>query len=85
MRRTNIYLAESQTEQLDRLAHQRGLSRAELTRQMLSRALAGHDHDLQADLTAIDVSFGACHDLDEPDRAGDEREAHLSRMWRLTA
>lgn len=39
MKRTNIYLDEEQTASLDKLAAQEGVSRAELIRLLLNRAL----------------------------------------------
>ncbi len=84
MRRTNIYLDEQQTASLDRLAEQEGVSRAELIRQLLNRALAGADDNLASDLKAIDDSFGTLRDLDLPRRCPGDREEHLARMWRST-
>lgn len=81
MRRTNIYLDDEQTAALDRIAKQEHLSRAEIIRRLLSRALEGRDDDLDADLEAIDASFGACRDVDAVGRGLDERAAHLDRMW----
>ncbi|MCB1264616.1 MAG: CopG family transcriptional regulator [Mycobacterium sp.] len=88
MRRTNIYLDEKQTASLDRLADQQGVSRAELIRQLLDRALNDADDSLTADLRGIEDSFGILrnvHDVDEPDRRPGTREEHLERMWRGTS
>jgi Ribbon-helix-helix protein, copG family len=85
MRRTNIYLDEEQTTSLDRLAQQQGVSRAELIRQLLNRALTGADDDLASDLTAIEDSFGTLRDLDVPVRRPGDREEHLARVWRSTS
>lgn len=85
MRRTNIYLDERQTEALDRLATAEGTSRAELIRRVLDRWLAGDAPDVEADLAAIDASFGALGDLEEHERSPDGRAAHLDRVWRLGA
>lgn len=82
MKRTNIYLDEEQTASLDRLAQQEGVSRAELIRHLLNKALSGGDDNLAADLEAIDDSFGALRDLDMPVRHPGSREAHLGRIWR---
>ena len=81
MKRTNIYLDERQTEALDRLAAQEGVSRAEVIRRLLDRVLAGSDDSLAADLQAIEQSFGALRDLDAPARGRGGREEHLARMW----
>ena len=43
MQRTNIYLEDRQTAVLDRLAAEEGISRAELIRRILDRALQGSD------------------------------------------
>lgn len=83
MRRTNIYLDEEQTESLDRLAKQEGVSRAELIRRLVDRALAEGDADgtVEADLCAITDSFGALRDLAAPMRGSGDREKHLATMW----
>ncbi|EUA10487.1 ribbon-helix-helix, copG family protein [Mycobacterium kansasii 732] len=85
MRRTNIYLDEQQTASLDRLAKQQGVSRAELIRQLLERALASADDNLASDLKAIDDSFGTLRDVDLPGRFPGYREEHLARVWRGTS
>jgi hypothetical protein len=85
MRRTNIYLDEQQTASLDRLAEQEGVSRAELIRQLLNRALGGGDDNLASDLKAIDDSFGTLRDVDLPERRPGGREEHLARVWRSTS
>jgi len=85
MRRTNIYLDEAQSELLDRLAAEEGLSRAEIIRRLLARALAGTDHDLEVDLEAIRSSFGVIADVAPAERKPDARQRHLDRMWRLGA
>lgn len=85
MRRTNIYLDDRQTEALDRLAVEEGVSRAEVIRRLLDRALGSADRDLDADLQAIDESFGILADLEPLRRGPDGRSEHLESMWRLTA
>ncbi|MFZ1178648.1 MAG: CopG family transcriptional regulator [Mycobacterium sp.] len=85
MKRTNIYLDEGQTASLDRLAEQEGVSRAELIRQLLNRALTSADDNLASDLKGIDDSFGTLRDLDLPVRRPGGREEHLARVWRSTS
>lgn len=85
MKRTNIYLDEAQTASLDRLAVQQGVSRAELIRRLLDRALSNTDDNLASDLTAIQDSFGTLRDVASPDRGPADREEHLGRMWRRTS
>lgn len=86
MKRTNIYLDEEQTVTLDRLAEQQGVSRAELIRQLLDRALNSTDDDLASDLKAIADSFGALRDdIELPDRRPGSREEHLAEIWRRTS
>lgn len=82
MKRTNIYLDEAQTASLDKLAEQQGMSRAELIRQLLNRALTNTDDNLVADLAAINDSFGLLHDFDDSTRRPSGREEHLTRVWR---
>lgn len=82
MRRTNIYLEDKQTEKLDRLASEEGVSRAELIRRLLNKALVERDDDLPADLTAIEKSFAVLEQADVFPRERGEREEHLARMWR---
>lgn len=85
MTRTNIYLEDRQTAMLDRIASGEGVSRAEIIRRLLDRALVGRDDDLAADLAAIDESFGALADGDLPARGAGDREEHLARMWRVAS
>lgn len=85
MNRTNIYLQDRQTSALDRLAAEQGVSRAEIIRRLLDRALEGADEDLARDLAAIDESFGTLRDLDVADRGPGDREHHLGRAWRTTS
>jgi metal-responsive CopG/Arc/MetJ family transcriptional regulator len=82
MRRTNIYLDEEQTASLDRLAEQEGISRAELIRRLIDRALTGDDASRAADLAAIEESFGTVGDLESALREAGDREEHLARIWR---
>lgn len=83
MQRTNIYLDEAQCAALDERAAAEGVSRAELIRRLLDRALAGNDDDRAGDLAAIDASFAAVDVTDLAPRGRDERAAHLERIWRL--
>ncbi|OBF81536.1 antitoxin [Mycobacterium sp. 852002-51163_SCH5372311] len=81
MKRTNIYLDEEQTAALDRLAVQEGVSRAEVIRQLLDRALSSSEASLASDLHAIEHSFGALRDVDVTVRGRGGREEHLARIW----
>ena len=85
MQRTNIYLEAEQTEKLDRLAAEEGVSRAEIIRRLLDRALDGNDDDVTTDLATIDLSFGALADIDMVERGSGEREDHLNRMWQVSS
>lgn len=83
MNRTNIYLTDEQQRRLDARARAEGVSRAELIRTMLDRALDdGGSELLDADLSAIDASFGALTDDFVIDRADGAREEHLRRLAR---
>jgi hypothetical protein len=83
MKRTNIYLDERQTEALDELAATQGVSRAEVVRNLIDRALYGQDEGLVAGMAAIRDSFGALRDVefDALVREPDERQRHLERVW----
>lgn len=80
-KRTNIYLAEGQADALNRVAQAAGISRAELIRELIDRAIRGHPGaDLAADLAAIDGSFGILAEEDTFARARDERMNYLDRL-----
>ncbi|HEY0695262.1 MAG TPA: CopG family transcriptional regulator [Kribbella sp.] len=83
MKRTNIYLDEEQAELLDRLARSEGVSRAEMIRRLLDRALRNEVDDIAAGLAAIDESFGAFTDNEWPERRAGDREEHLAKMWSI--
>jgi len=74
MQRTNIYLEDRQTAVLDRLAAEEGISRAELIRRILDRAIGGNDSDRDADLARLDFAFGSPVEIDLPDRHSGPRE-----------
>ncbi|WP_130292306.1 CopG family transcriptional regulator [Pseudonocardia sediminis] len=81
MNRTNIYLSDGQRAELDARARAEGISRAELVRRILDRALQGGSDDLDSDLAAIDGSFGALSDVDLTVERGDgARGDHLERI-----
>ena len=81
MNRTNIYLTDEQRRRLDARARAEGVSRAELIRSMLDRALDEGGSDLlDADLVAIEGSFAALTDEFAIDRQDGAREAHLRRL-----
>lgn len=79
MQRTNIYLEDRQTAVLDRLAAEEGISRAELIRRILDRALQGSD-DRDADLARLDFAFGATVEIDLPQREPGDRERMLDEL-----
>jgi hypothetical protein len=82
--RTNIYLEEAQAVALDHAARAQGISRAELVRQLIDKGI--HDSvssDLEADLAAIEASFGTLSHGDAVSviaREPDERARHLDRV-----
>lgn len=81
MNRTNIYLTDEQRAQLDARARAEGVSRAELVRRVLDRALHGESDRLAADQAAIAESFGVLADDEfELDRGDGARGAHLERI-----
>ncbi|HXT93017.1 MAG TPA: CopG family transcriptional regulator [Trebonia sp.] len=81
MKRTNIYLADGQAEALDRVAEAEGVSRAELIRVLIDRAIGGQrGTDLAGDLAAIEGSFGALADQEPFSRGSDERMNYLDGL-----
>lgn len=81
MKRTNIYLADGQAEALDRVAEAEGVSRAELIRGLIDRAIGGQrGADLAADLAAIEGSFGVLAGDDAFSRGRDERMSYLDGL-----
>lgn len=81
MKRTNIYLAEGQAAALDRVAAAEGVSRAELIRELIDRAIGWQPGaDLAADLAAIDGSFGVLAGQEEFSRTRDQRADYLDRL-----
>jgi hypothetical protein len=79
MQRTNIYLEDRQTVALDRLAAEEGISRAELIRRILDRALQGAD-DVVADRARLDVAFGSVVELEVAGREPGARERMLDAL-----
>lgn len=81
MKRTNIYLADGQAEALDRVAEAEGVSRAELIRGLIDRAIGGQPGaDLVADLAAIEGAFGILAGQDSFARAPDKRMNYLDGL-----
>ena len=82
--RTNIYLEARQSAALDEAAQARGISRAELVRQLIDRGIgADASVDLDADLAAIDASFGVLSRagaFDTVARGPDARARHLESV-----
>jgi hypothetical protein len=63
MKRTTIYLADSQAKALDRAAEEAGVSRGRLIHWLIDRAISTQPcADLAADLAAIEDSFGVLAD-----------------------
>jgi len=64
-----------------RAAQAEGVSRAELIRELIDRAIGRHPGaDLAADLAAIDRSFGILAGEERFARARDERMDYLERL-----
>jgi hypothetical protein len=81
VKRTNIYLAEGQVAALDWVAEAAGVSRAEVIRELIDRAIGGHPgSDLAADLAAINGSFGVLAGQEAFSRTRDERMDYLDRL-----
>jgi CopG-like RHH_1 or ribbon-helix-helix domain, RHH_5 len=81
MKRTNIYLAEGQAAALDRAAEAEGVSRAELIRGLIDRAIGREPSaDLAADLAAISDSFGVIAGQEAFPRTRDQRMDYLDRL-----
>jgi len=77
-----LYLDDAQTAALDQVARSQGISRAELVRRLVDRGLGAHVGDFDADLAAIESSFGVLADDEPPARGPDTRAAQLDRMRR---
>ena len=81
MKRTNIYLTEGQAAALDRVAQAEGVSRAELIRELIDRAIGGNPGtDLAADLAAIGGSFGILAGEESVARGREQRMDYLDRL-----
>ena len=82
--RTNIYLEARQAAALDDAAQARGISRAELIRQIIDTGVgADPSIDLEADLAAIDASSGVLRttkDFQTTAREPDDRARHLQKI-----
>ena len=84
MQRTTIYLEQRQMVVLDRLAAAEGVSRAEVIRRLLDRALVGSE-DIADNLAAIKMSFGSTLGIEAPERAPRDRELRHDTAWRQTS
>ena len=74
MKRTHVNLADGQAAVLDRIAQVEGVSRGELIRGLIDRALGRYPGaDLAADLAAIEGSFGILAEREAFSRSRDER------------
>jgi hypothetical protein len=84
--RTNIYLEEAQAAALDQAARSQGISRAELVRHLIDRGIRDSaPTDLEADLAAIETSFGVLtgdDGLRDVARGPDDRSRHLDQVAR---
>ena len=66
---------------MDRVAAEEGVSRAELIRELIDRAIGGHPGaDLAADLAAINGSFGVLAEQEAFSRTRDQRTDYLDRL-----
>jgi hypothetical protein len=75
MKSTNIYLADSQAEALDRAAEEAGVSRVRLIHWLIDRSISAQPSaDLAADLDAIEGSFGVLAGQLSVDSWGGEAE-----------
>jgi len=83
MVRTNIYLDEAQIAALEAASRDLGVSRAELVRRLIDSGLGTpQPAGLEADLEAIERSFGVGGASTAPPRQPDERARHLERVRR---
>jgi len=82
--RTNIYREAAQAAALDQVAQARRISRAELVRELIDRGISETvSSDLEADLAAIDASFGVLDGdeaLNVDARGPDDRSRHLQSV-----
>jgi hypothetical protein len=79
MKRTNIYLQDTQSTTLDQMSQIQGISKAELVRRLVDRGIDGIEKDtLDSDLAAISESFGAIATAAPVSSRGpDQRQRHL--------
>ncbi len=78
MKRADVYLTEGQLAALDRAAAAAGVSRAELIRTLIDRAIGALPRaDLAADLAAINDSFGILAGQEAFSRRRDQRMDYL--------
>lgn len=80
MKRTNIYLEESQAATLHQLSERAGVSRAELVRRLIDQGLGDVAPDLESDLRAISESFAVLAGGSRWWRGRDARGRHLDRV-----
>jgi len=81
MKRTNIYLADAQLAALDRAAEVEGISRAEIIRALIDRAIGGQAGvDLAADLAAIEGSFGVLAEAGETEAFSRGRDVRMDYL-----
>jgi hypothetical protein len=78
--RTTIYLDTGQIDALDRIAAEAGVSRAELIRRVIDRALFGQHADMDEDLRAIEDMFGSADVIEPIRRSTDRRARQLARL-----
>lgn len=84
MQRTNIFLTEEQQRRLDRRAHEEGVTKSSLIRQILDEALAIKQTSASAE-SVISATSGLWADRDEAELKGLLRwrdEAPLERLSR---
>ncbi len=83
MERTQIYLSESQTRELDRRARAEGTTRSHLVREAIEKYLAP-DRDPEAFKAALDGIAGMWADRDDIDEIQEDlRRADHRRLARL--
>lgn len=80
MRRTQMHLEPSLAEALDRLAHRRGTSRAEVMREAARRFVAAEEPEEDPIWRIVDIAKGMDLPPDAPTDAAERHDHYLAEL-----